>query len=97
MQMESEVIGNNSSGNSTAGGQLVEINASFSTADIEGMVFYGEFSEAQRTPVMPPGVVRLIVLADDYYVLEHEGEPPGAVPFTPAAGLLSWADAAEDH
>ncbi len=74
-------------------GGLIMNQSSFSTADIEGMVFYGESRLLESSA--PEGHIDVTVVAGEYFVLEPEGLPAEMTPFPLDAGLIGWALGAE--
>ena len=68
-------------------GQFVSLQLSFSTADVERMLFVG----AQRAPTDPqptPLAEKYLVIHGEVFRVEEERPYPDAVPLTPDSGLV---------
>ena len=79
--------------NQATGRQLVEVQASYSTADIEGMFFYGESRSLEGAA--QAGQIQMIVVAGEYFVVDAEGTPPNSIPLDKNAGVIRWAEEAK--
>lgn len=63
---------------------------SYSTADVEHAVFYGE-ARALDVPASPAGAVTLLVVNGEFFELSEESSPMPWSPLTPDSGLFGLA------
>ena len=76
--------------NQASGAPLIESQITYSTADVERAVFYGEAHERPSAPEIFPATT-IMVVAGDLYLLDTETIPPGT-PIPPESGVAGLAD-----